>query len=103
MWHEFATNLPLLRHQVTSTAGRDMREARLERSRAETGRFLQGAGIDPDSEGGRRLVSLLLLVSGSLALLELHDRQDLPVDEALDTSLWAVRVLVEATASGGGG
>jgi hypothetical protein len=40
---------------------------------------------------------MLLLVSGSLALVELHDRQGLDVDDALDASLWAVQTLIEAT------
>ena len=41
MWTSFATNLPLLRHQVTSEAGRDMRQARLARSRAPASRVHQ--------------------------------------------------------------
>jgi AcrR family transcriptional regulator len=29
MWHDFAANLPLLRHQITSAAGREMRKGPL--------------------------------------------------------------------------
>jgi AcrR family transcriptional regulator len=102
MWHEFATNLPLLRHQVTSAAGREMRDARLSTSRAQLAEYLAGHGIDATSAAGRRLVSLVLLISGSLALVELHDRQGLPVDQAIEVSQWAVQALVEATKQGGG-
>jgi AcrR family transcriptional regulator len=97
MWHEFSKNLPLLRHQVTSTAGREMRKARLDRSRKLLAQTVRRAGIDPKSAEGKRLISLLLLVSGSLALVELHDRQGLDVDAAVDASLWAANALMEAT------
>ncbi len=97
MWHDFAGNLPLLRHQVASTAGREMRVTRLEQSRSLLAGYLGRHGVDPHSIQGQRLVSLLLLINGSLALIELHDRQGLDVDEALDYSLWAMRELIEAT------
>jgi AcrR family transcriptional regulator len=97
MWRDFAGNLPLLRHQIASTAGRDMRTIRLERSRSLLGDYLRGEGIDPQSDAGQRLISLLLLINGSLALIELHDRQGLAVDDAVDRSLWATRALMEMT------
>ena len=67
MWHDFAGNLPLLRHQIASTAGREMRTARLERSRSLLAGYIERHGIDPQSAGGQRLISLLLLINGSLA------------------------------------
>jgi TetR/AcrR family transcriptional regulator, cholesterol catabolism regulator len=97
MWHEFAGNLPLLRHQIASTAGREMRTARLDRSRELLADHLARQGLDPHMAEGQRLISLLLLVNGSLALVELHDRQGLDVDEALDRSLWATRALIDAS------
>jgi AcrR family transcriptional regulator len=97
MWHEFSKNLALLRHQVTSTAGREMREARLSRSRAQLAVHIAQFGITPSSPEGERLICMLLLVSGSLALVELHDRQGLDVDDALEASLWAAQTLIEAT------
>jgi AcrR family transcriptional regulator len=97
MWHDFAGNLPLLRHQVASTAGREMRAARLERSRTLLAGYVERQGIDPQSDDGQRLISLLLLINGSLALIELHDRQGLDVDDALDRSMWAARALIDAT------
>ena len=97
MWHDFASNLPLLRHQIASTAGRELRTARLDRSRSSLAGYIERHGIDPQSRSGERLISLLLLINGSLALVELHDRQGLDVDEALDRSLWALRALIQAT------
>jgi len=97
MWHDFSKNMALLRHQITSAAGREMREARLARSRAQLGAHIEQFGITPSSPEGERLIAMLLLVSGSLALVELHDRQGLDVDDALDASLWAVQTLIEAT------
>src|SRR5258706_11194929 len=97
MWTSFATNLPLLRHQVTSEAGRDMRQARLARSSAQLAAYVARRGVDPESAEGERLIALLLLVSGSLALVELHDRQGLDVDDALSASVWAADVLIGAS------
>ena len=45
---------------------------------------------------GRTQFEWGLLINGSLALIELHDRQGLDVDEALDRSLWAMRALIAA-------
>lgn len=97
MWNDFAGNMALLRHQIVSEAGREMRRLRLDQSREQLARYVEQFGIAPTSAEGRRLISLLLLVSGSLALVELNDRQGLGVDEALGTSLWAVGALIEAT------
>lgn len=98
MWRELSRNLPLLRHQVSSAAGREMRQARLEQSRGMTASYLASRGVDPTSPDGERVVALILLVTGSLGLVELHDRQGLPVERAIDTAGWALQVLVEAAA-----
>jgi hypothetical protein len=97
LWKGFADNLPLVRHQVASPAGRAMRAKRLEAGRRHLGAEQAALGIDPSSSEGRRLTSLCLLLGGSLALLELHDRQGLPVDEAADEVVWAAGVLLDAT------
>lgn len=97
MWNDFAHNLPLLRHQLTSEAGRAMREVRLERSRELLAGYVRGQGVDPEQPEGQRLIAMLLLVSGSLGLVELHDRQGLDIDEAIETSLWATRALITAS------
>lgn len=97
MWHEFGANLPLLRHQLSSEAGREMRRARLDDARHRLASYLARSGIDPTTAAGERLISMLLLVAGSVALVELHDRQQLDIDVAIDHSLWAARSLIEAT------
>ena len=48
-WH-----LPLLRHQIASTAGREMRTARLDRCRLSLAGYIERHGIDPPSESGLR-------------------------------------------------
>lgn len=97
MWQQFASTVPLLRHQVASAAGREMRRARQERSRTMLAAYLDEHGVDPESSEGQRVSSLILLLSGSLGFLELHDRQGLDVDEALARSRWAVQTLIDAT------
>jgi len=97
MWHEFAENLPLLRHQIGSAAGREMRRARLDDGRDRIADYVGRFGVDARSAEGRRLVSLIVLVTSSVSLVELHDRQELAVDEAVETARWAVQRLIEAT------
>ena len=74
-----------------------MRRARLDASRRELAGYLSRFGIDPQSQPGQRLISMLLLISGSVAVVELTDRQELDVDEAVDASLWAANALINAT------
>lgn len=97
LWSAFAHNLPLLRHQVASAAGREMRHVRLAQSRELVARYLPRFGIDPASPAGERLTALILLLTGSLGLVELHDRQQLSVEESIETSLWAVRALIDSS------
>jgi len=98
MWHEFAGNLPLLRHQISSHAGREMRRARLGGGRRRLSEYVAGFGVDPRSVEGERLISVIMLLAGSVALIELHDRQEVSVDNAVESSLWAVRALIDSTA-----
>lgn len=97
MWHEFSGNLPLLRHQISSEAGREMRRSRLDDGRKRLAAYVEAFGVDPSSAEGERLLSLIILVSSSIALVELHDRQGIEVDDAIDASVWAVHALIDAT------
>jgi AcrR family transcriptional regulator len=97
LWPDLAGNLPLLRHQLSSAAGREMRQSRLEQSRRRYADFLPQFGIDPASPEGERLVAALVLVTGSLALVELHDRQGQSVGDAIETAHWAAMALIEST------
>lgn len=96
MWHEFSQNLPLLRHQVSSDAGRKMRRARVASSRRQLAGYIERLGVDPTSADGQRLISMIMVVTGSVALIELQDRQGIDIDEAIENSLWALRALIEA-------
>lgn len=102
MWGTFAENLDLVRHQIASSAGRDMRTARLAAGRERLADYLAGRGVDPSTPGGQRLTALLLLVTGSLGLVELHDRQHLDLDTAVEHAHWAAEQLIAATVHGGG-
>jgi AcrR family transcriptional regulator len=99
LWTGFAKNLPLLRHQATSTAGREMRALWLDAGRRQLAAELHDLGLDPESAPAKRLMLLYLLLGGSLASLELHDRQALSVDDAADEVAWAAQVLLAATRS----
>lgn len=96
MWREFNGNVGLLRHQLVSQAGRDMRKIRLERSRDLLARYIEARHIDPESEVGQRLISMILLISGSQALLELHDHQGLDIETAIESAVWGVEALIDA-------
>jgi hypothetical protein len=97
LWRAFAENMALLRHQLASDAGRDMRSARYERSRQWFADTCAARGVDPESAEGARLVRLALLMTSSLAFVDLHDRQGLDPDAAVDDVSWAIEALVAAT------
>lgn len=97
-WHEISTqHLGLARSQWASPAGRDLRRRRWEGKRIATHAAMTGHGIDPHSTEGRRLEAVTDVLTSSTALLELHDKAGLPVDEAAGFVLWAVDQLVAAT------
>jgi AcrR family transcriptional regulator len=96
LWHELAKNLPLVRRQVASQAGRDLREVRGRRARTRVAAYLEGRGATPGTAAFERLVTLVHTLIGSLAFVELHDRQGLDVDDAVDTAQWAIRAVLAA-------
>lgn len=96
-WSSFADTLPLIRRQATSETGAAMRSRRHLASREWFRERIRADGIDPDSPEGERLVHLALLLTSSLAFLDLHDRQGLPPEQSADEVTWAVAVLTEAT------
>lgn len=100
LWRSFAANMGLLRHQLTSDAGREMRAARFEASRRWFADSAASRGIDPASAEGERLVRLALLLTSSLAFVDLHDRQGVDPDTAAADVAWAVGQLTAATRGG---
>lgn len=97
LWTDFAEHLDLLRHQVVSETGREMRDRRYEVSKEWFAERVAQDGIDPTTAESGRLVRLALLLTSSLAFLDLHDRQGCPPDDAVDDVTWAVSALTAAT------
>jgi AcrR family transcriptional regulator len=101
VWRSFAQNMGLLRHQLASDAGREMRAARHDASRDWFTNALAERGIDSSAPEGERLVRLALLLTSSLAFVDLHDRQGVDPDTAAADVAWAIDALVAATEGAG--
>jgi AcrR family transcriptional regulator len=97
MWRSFVDNLPLVRRQATSETGREMRNRRYAATRVWMEHNAAHRGIDPTTAEGQRLVRMAMLLTSSLAFLDLHDRQGLSPDAAADDVEWAVAALYRAT------
>jgi AcrR family transcriptional regulator len=97
LWTAFAQNMALLRHQLSSDAGREMRATRYEASRRWFADAISQRGTDPASPQGERLVRLALLMTSSLAFVDLHDRQGVDATTAAADVTWAIEVLEAAT------
>jgi AcrR family transcriptional regulator len=97
-WGELADQLPLVRGQFASPVGRELHRRRWEPRHAAMGAFLASEGIDPEGPAGRRLVGVADVLTSSTALLELHDKAGVPVDDAAEWVAWALVVLHRATA-----
>jgi hypothetical protein len=77
-----------------------MRAARYEGSRHWFADAVAQRGIDPTTPPGVRLVRLALLLTSSLAFVDLHDRQGVDPETAAADVSWAVEVLEAATKKG---
>jgi AcrR family transcriptional regulator len=97
-WSELAgEHLALARNQLASPLGRELRRRRWEAKQVSMRSALEELGVDPEDEAGRRLAALADVLTSSTALLELHDKAGLPVEESVDFVLWGLRALVAAT------
>jgi hypothetical protein len=85
---------------VASDTGREMRNRRYDAARTWFSESVARHGADPETAEGRRLVRLGLLLTSSIAFLDLHDRQGQSPSEAVDDVTWAVNVLTKATRTG---
>ncbi len=94
---ELARHLPLARNQLASAVGRDLRRRRWQDKAAAIDAAMETDGLDPSSPTGRCLAVIVDVLTSSTALLELHDKAGLPVDEAADAVSWAVKTLLEAS------
>ncbi len=94
---ELARHLPLVRNQLSSPVGRDLRRRRWQAKAVAVDAAMARDGVDPSSAAGRRLAAVIDVLTSSTALLELHDKAGLPVDEAADAVSWAVKTLLDAS------
>lgn len=92
-----ARQLPMARNQLASPLGRQLRKVRWEAKRVAMTSALEGSGIDPASLPGRRLAAVADVLTSSTAVLELHDKAGIPIDQAAAHVLWALGVLERAT------
>jgi AcrR family transcriptional regulator len=92
-----ARQIPLARNQLASPLGRQLRQVRWQAKQGALAQALEGSGIDPTSPEGERLAAIADVLTSSTAVLELHDKAEIPIDVAADHVLWALRVLTQAT------
>lgn len=96
LWTDLAGNLRVAREGVHSDAGREMRVARFRSLHAELVSMLEAAGLDTTTPAARHLIAAIALVTSAAAFLDMHDRQGLSPDEAVDVAMWTARRLLEA-------
>lgn len=88
---------PMLRAQLRTAAGVDVRRQRRRRHRAFAYAVLDRWGIEAEGEAREALADLLLLLTGGAARFELTDVLGASVDRASVAAAWAVEaVLVHA-------
>ena len=92
-----ARQLPMARNQMASPLGRQLRQVRWEAKQVAMTTALEASGIDPTSPQGERLAAVADVLTSSTAVLELHDKAGIPIDEAAAHVLWALGVLERAT------
>lgn len=95
LWEDLSKRLDLVRRQVGSDAGREMRARRYEASKRWFEAAVESDGLNPASPEGQRLVRLALTLTSSLAFLDLHDRQGRSPAEAADDVAWAIGALTD--------
>lgn len=96
-WHELAENLPVVRASHMTALGRDLRDRRHESRHRKAVGAAVGAGVDPSTEEGQRLVRAMLTIASSSTLLEQVDRLGLSVDQAVDDVVWIIETIAAAT------
>jgi AcrR family transcriptional regulator len=96
LWGEQAANLPLARQATVTEAGRELRLSRLRHYRPLEEQALRDAGFDPDQPEIAKLLACIGVLSSVHAFLDLHDRQGLDVETAVDAVLWGCIALCDA-------
>jgi AcrR family transcriptional regulator len=101
MWSELAENLPTLRASQVTPLGRELRSRRSERRHQDAVRGLTEAGVNTDTESGRRLVRIVLVLTSSTVFLEQVDRLGLSPPEGASDVVWAIEALTAASIADG--
>jgi AcrR family transcriptional regulator len=96
-WGELEAQLPLVRGQFASPVGRDLHRRRWEAKHQAMLEVARADRLDPESPKVRRLIGVVDVLTSSTALLELHDKAGVPVEDAAAWCAWAVGVLYHAT------
>lgn len=96
-WGELAGQLPLVRNQLASPLGRELRRRRWEVKAAALADAARTEGLEPADDRVQRLLGVVDVLTSSTALLELHDKAGVPVEDAADWCGWAVEALHRAT------
>jgi AcrR family transcriptional regulator len=93
-WHVLTENRSLLIAAQRTPEGVAARRGRAKARRRELATAIQRAGIELDAAREQKLVDLIALVTGSMAMFELTDMLDHELDEAVEMSAWAVDALI---------
>lgn len=96
LWADQAANLALARQATVSESGRELRAVRFERYQPVLERTLRDAGLDPGEEEVRHMAACVDVLVSAHAFLDLHDRQRLGVEAAVDAVMWGTRQLLES-------
>jgi AcrR family transcriptional regulator len=96
-WGELAEQLALVRGQFASPLGRELHRRRWEVRHAVMAEYIAAEGVDPSGPVGCRLLGVADVLTSSTALLELHDKAGVPVDDAAAWCSWALGALLRAS------
>jgi AcrR family transcriptional regulator len=94
-WKGFTASIGSVRAQHLTPAGRDLREARIPRSRALTRTALAGEGLPLADADLDRLADLVVAITSSSMYLELVDRLGHRERDAAELAAFATAAVVE--------
>lgn len=93
---------PLLRAQLRTASGVDVRRARRRRHRAFAEAVLDDWEVELTDDARRSVADLLLLMTGGAALVELTDVLESSVERATASAAWAVEAILHHALRTGG-
>jgi AcrR family transcriptional regulator len=85
---------PMLRAQLRTSAGVEVRRERRSRHRLFAYAVLDRWGIEAEGQAREALADLLLLLTGGATRFEMTDVLDSPVDRAAAAAAWAVEAVL---------